>query len=149
MEAKSKSRSHFTTQTEKSKRSNSQAPAKDAKKLKKVSHTPPLIRLQAKEETKKASKAERAKSTDAPAIASTSKEDQAKIFSSVDTFTDMLGTWKEPLKGAISNSEFKKLFEFVKAEYNDKSQTCFPPAHQIFNAYQQATFSNIKVVILG
>ena len=41
------------------------------------------------------------------------------------------------------------LYNFVKKEYNLDGNVCYPPRHQIFNAYQQACFKNIKVVIVG
>ncbi len=39
------------------------------------------------------------------------------------------------------------MYNFVKKEYS--SVTCFPPEEQIFNAYKQAHFKDIKVVIVG
>mmetsp|Transcript_3714 Transcript_3714/g.6337 ORF Transcript_3714/g.6337 Transcript_3714/m.6337 type:complete len:120 (-) Transcript_3714:377-736(-) len=57
--------------------------------------------------------------------------------------------WRRPLQNQLNSSDFKMLFNFVKKEYLDPSQKCYPPAHQIFNAYQCANFDNIKVVILG
>ena len=68
---------------------------------------------------------------------------------SLDTFVNTLGDWKEPLAHVTSGYEFKQLFIFVKKEYNLPNNPCFPPRHQIFNAYQQSKFSDIKVVILG
>jgi uracil DNA glycosylase len=48
----------------------------------------------------------------------------------------MLGDWQEPLKHVTQGPEFKNLFKFVKNEYNLAGNICFPPKHQIFNAYQ-------------
>lgn len=47
----------------------------------------------------------------------------------------------------LKNPSFQFLFKFVKNEY--KNGTCYPPSTQIFNAYQQSKFENIKVVIVG
>ena len=68
---------------------------------------------------------------------------------SIDTFIETLGDWKEPLAHVTSGYEFKMLFKYVKGEYNMANNPCYPPRHQIFNAYQQSQFNNIKVVILG
>jgi len=42
---------------------------------------------------------------------------------------------------------FKSLTNFVKKEYN--SQTIYPPAKLIFNAFNSTPFDQVKVVILG
>jgi uracil-DNA glycosylase len=58
----------------------------------------------------------------------------------------------EPGWRAILNEEFEKsyfinLVEFVSSEY--AATTCFPPAHQIFSAFNYTPFNKVKVVIIG
>ena len=55
--------------------------------------------------------------------------------------------WKQVLQPEFDKDYFKKLTEFVKSEY--KSKTIYPPASQIFNAFDLCPFENTKVVILG
>ena len=54
--------------------------------------------------------------------------------------------WKE-LYEEFEKDYFVKLSTFVNNEY--KTQPVFPPAKLIFNAFNQCTFDNLKVVILG
>jgi len=56
-------------------------------------------------------------------------------------------SWKEQLGEEFEKPYFKLLTEFVKSEY--ASQTVYPPAKLIFNAFEQCPFGNVKVVILG
>ncbi|MCY1723434.1 uracil-DNA glycosylase [Prolixibacteraceae bacterium Z1-6] len=55
--------------------------------------------------------------------------------------------WKAQLQEEFNKDYFIKLSEFVKNEYN--TQRIFPPGKLIFNAFNQCTFENLKVVILG
>uniref|UniRef100_UPI0032175A2B uracil-DNA glycosylase n=1 Tax=uncultured Draconibacterium sp. TaxID=1573823 RepID=UPI0032175A2B len=55
--------------------------------------------------------------------------------------------WKDQLQEEFDKDYFIKLSEFVKNEY--KTQQIFPPGKLIFNAFDQCTFENLKVVILG
>lgn len=55
--------------------------------------------------------------------------------------------WKHILNEEFKKPYFKELTTFVRHEYN--SQTVFPPASQIFNAFDQCPFDNTKVVIIG
>ncbi|WP_430817346.1 uracil-DNA glycosylase [Carboxylicivirga sp. RSCT41] len=55
--------------------------------------------------------------------------------------------WKQVLQPEFDKDYFKKLTEFVKSEY--QSKTIYPPASQIFNAFDLCPFENTKVVILG
>ncbi len=55
--------------------------------------------------------------------------------------------WKEQLNDEFEKDYFVKLSEFVRDEY--KTQQIFPPGKLIFNAFDQCTFDNLKVVILG
>ena len=56
-------------------------------------------------------------------------------------------SWKEVLKDEFEKPYFKLLTDFVKSEYNN--QTCYPKGTQIFAAFDQCNFNNLKVVIIG
>ncbi|NMH88126.1 uracil-DNA glycosylase [Flavivirga algicola] len=60
---------------------------------------------------------------------------------------DIHESWKPYLEGEFSKSYFKELIGFVRSEY--KSQTCFPPGKQIFNAFNHCHFNHVKVVVIG
>lgn len=55
--------------------------------------------------------------------------------------------WKAQLEQEFKKEYFLKLSEFVHNEYN--TAKIFPPGKLIFNAFDQCTFNNLKVVILG
>ena len=55
--------------------------------------------------------------------------------------------WKTQLQDEFEKPYFKQLTEFVRSEY--ASQTIYPPAKLIFNAFEQCPFGQVKVVILG
>lgn len=55
--------------------------------------------------------------------------------------------WKEKLDGEFEKEYFKKLTEFVKSEYHNK--TIYPPGSMIFNAFDLCPFNEVKVVIIG
>jgi uracil-DNA glycosylase len=55
--------------------------------------------------------------------------------------------WNGVLKDEFEKEYFEKLTDFVKTEY--KSEVCFPPVKDIFNAFEMCSFSNTKIVILG
>lgn len=55
--------------------------------------------------------------------------------------------WLEPLKPEFSKPYYKKLYEKVQEEYN--TRLIFPPANDIFNAFDFTPLSKVKVVILG
>jgi len=55
--------------------------------------------------------------------------------------------WKEVLKEEFEKEYFEKLTDFVKKEY--KTQTIFPAGNNIFRAFDQCAFDDVKVVILG
>ena len=57
------------------------------------------------------------------------------------------GDWYEALKGEFSKPYYRKLFETVKQEYS--THLIFPPADDIFNAFNLTPLSKVKVVILG
>ncbi len=56
-------------------------------------------------------------------------------------------SWKKQLDKEFKEPYFKDLVAFVKAEYNQN--ICFPESDSIFEAFNRATFDNIKVVIVG
>jgi len=56
-------------------------------------------------------------------------------------------SWKKQLQEEFEKPYFKQLTEFVRSEYS--TQTVYPPAKLIFNAFDQCPFENVKVVILG
>lgn len=56
-------------------------------------------------------------------------------------------SWKPKLDSEFEKDYFKELVAFIKAEYN--TQVIFPPAAQIFNAFESCSFENVKVVIIG
>ena len=56
-------------------------------------------------------------------------------------------SWKEVLQTEFNKPYFENLVGFVKQEY--ASHTIFPPAGQIFNAFNTCPFNHVKVVILG
>ena len=55
--------------------------------------------------------------------------------------------WKELLKSEFEKEYFINLTHFVREEY--KTQTIFPPAAKIFNAFELCPLENTRVVILG
>lgn len=60
---------------------------------------------------------------------------------------DIHESWKPYLEAEFSKPYFKDLVSFIRTEY--KSQTCFPPEEQIFNAFNHCHFNDVKVVIIG
>ena len=56
-------------------------------------------------------------------------------------------SWKNVLKSEIEKPYFQELVEFVNEEYQENK--CFPEKDSIFEAFNRATFENVKVVILG
>lgn len=55
--------------------------------------------------------------------------------------------WLKELEPEFHKPYYKKLFEFVKTEYN--TTQVFPPADDIFNAFHLTPLNEVKVVILG
>lgn len=55
--------------------------------------------------------------------------------------------WLAALSGEFRKPYYKKLFEFVKQEYN--TTQVFPPADDIFNAFHLTPLGEVKVVIIG
>lgn len=56
-------------------------------------------------------------------------------------------SWKRVLGSEFEKEYFKTLRDFIHSEY--RSKTIYPPAKQIFNAFDSCPFESVKVVILG
>ncbi len=57
------------------------------------------------------------------------------------------GGWRERLAAEFEQSYFQSLASFVREEY--KSARVFPPPKQVFRAFDECPFDEVKVVILG
>ena len=56
-------------------------------------------------------------------------------------------SWKKRLVGEFEKTYFKHLVTFIKEEY--KKNTIYPPAKEIFRAFDLCSFEDTRVVILG
>ncbi len=56
-------------------------------------------------------------------------------------------SWKAVLDEEFRKSYFKTLASFVRQEY--QRHTCFPPGKNIFAAFNETTFGEVKAVIIG
>lgn len=56
-------------------------------------------------------------------------------------------SWKSQLSEEFKKPYFDQLIGFVKSEY--RTHTVFPPGKEIFRAFDECDFSNVKVVIIG
>lgn len=56
-------------------------------------------------------------------------------------------SWKEALASEWDKDYFRSLTEFVKSQY--ATRIVYPPASQIFAAFDSCPFDKVKVVILG
>ena len=56
-------------------------------------------------------------------------------------------SWKKVLQPEFDKPYFELLTSFVRHEYQTK--TCYPPAGQIFNAFDACPFEQVRVVIIG
>ncbi|MBO7502436.1 MAG: uracil-DNA glycosylase [Paludibacteraceae bacterium] len=56
-------------------------------------------------------------------------------------------SWRQVLQEEFDKPYFELLTSFVRREYQTKQ--CFPPAAQIFNAFDACPFPKVKVVIIG
>ncbi|EIJ43357.1 uracil-DNA glycosylase [Beggiatoa alba B18LD] len=56
-------------------------------------------------------------------------------------------SWKALLANEFEQAYFQQLAQFVRQEY--QTQTIYPPAKLIFNAFEQCAVDEVKVVILG
>ncbi len=57
-------------------------------------------------------------------------------------------SWKKELKDEFSKPYFKEIVHFLETE-KAAGKIIYPPGSQIFNAFNQTPFDNLKVVILG
>ncbi len=60
---------------------------------------------------------------------------------------DIHQSWRPFLKKEFDKTYFKDLETFVKREY--ENHQCFPKSSDIFNAFNQCHFYDLKVVIIG
>lgn len=58
-------------------------------------------------------------------------------------------SWKAVLEKELDKPYFNDLIKFVKFEYSTPGMRCFPPADQIFSAFDHCPFHHVKVVIIG
>jgi len=56
-------------------------------------------------------------------------------------------SWKTHLQDEFEKPYFKLLVDFVKDEYS--LHRCFPPGKEIFAAFDNCSFDDVKVVIIG
>ena len=56
-------------------------------------------------------------------------------------------SWQNVLQPQFETTYFKELTEFVRAEC--QNYKCFPPGRQIFSAFNNCKFEDLKVVIIG
>ena len=56
-------------------------------------------------------------------------------------------SWKRVLRGEFEKAYFNELTQFVKKEYS--SGIVYPPAGQIFKAFELCPFNEVKAVIVG
>lgn len=56
-------------------------------------------------------------------------------------------SWRKVLEDEIDKSYFKNLMSFVAQEYQTK--TIYPPAANMFSAFDYTSFEKVKVVIVG
>ena len=57
-------------------------------------------------------------------------------------------SWKEELKSEFPKTYFQQLTQFLKTEVL-LGKKLYPPGPQIFRAFSETPFSNVKVVLLG
>lgn len=56
-------------------------------------------------------------------------------------------SWRRPLKSEFEQPYFAELRDFVRSEY--AAHRVYPPAAQIFRAFDECPFERVRVVILG
>ena len=57
------------------------------------------------------------------------------------------GKWEEALREEFKKDYYRKLYGFIKEEYNTKA--IYPPSDKIFAAMQHTSLDKVKVVIMG
>ncbi|MBO4539224.1 MAG: uracil-DNA glycosylase [Clostridia bacterium] len=55
--------------------------------------------------------------------------------------------WDEVLKGEFDKEYYLSLRRFLAEEY--RTQTIYPPMHDIFNAFKKTAYKDVKVCIIG
>lgn len=58
-------------------------------------------------------------------------------------------SWKDQLQSEFDKPYFEKLVTFIRSEYQAYPDQIFPSGHQIFRAFDECSYDNVKVVILG
>lgn len=58
-------------------------------------------------------------------------------------------SWKAVLQEEFDKPYFNELLHFVKTEFSRGEPKCYPPARQIFAAFDQCPFDATRVVIIG
>lgn len=59
----------------------------------------------------------------------------------------LTGEWQEALKEEFSKDYYRKLFLFIREQYN--KVLVFPPADEIFTAFHLTPLNKVKAVIIG
>lgn len=57
--------------------------------------------------------------------------------------------WKEALKEEFSKDYFKRLTDYIRSEYKRPDYRIYPEAGNIFAAFDNCGFDDVKVVIIG
>ena len=60
----------------------------------------------------------------------------------------MEDSWKDVLQEEFAKPYFKQIVDHLKTE-REQGKVIYPPGSQIFNAFEQTPFNQVKVVILG
>lgn len=58
-------------------------------------------------------------------------------------------SWHDALADEFNKPYFEWLTDYVRSEYADPSKRVYPPASQIFRAFDSTPFPDVKVVIIG
>lgn len=58
-------------------------------------------------------------------------------------------SWKRELMGEFTQPYFHEITERVRREYSTPGNICYPPAGEIFAAFDHTPFDRVKVVIMG
>lgn len=57
--------------------------------------------------------------------------------------------WRQVLAGEFDKPYFKQLTDYIRSEYAKPDRHIYPPAGQIFAAFDASPFADTKVVIIG
>lgn len=57
--------------------------------------------------------------------------------------------WKEALRSEFDKDYFKYLTDTIRTEYSNRTHKIYPPAPQIFAAFDASPYAQTKVVIIG